>query len=465
MSAFDPAHLIGLLEPFESASRIWVAFSGGMDSSVLLAAATEVRESLPGALHAIHVDHGLHPDSALWAAHCAEFCRLRAIPLTTEHLQLAARQGESLEALAREARYAVFAGLLGRGDLLLTAHHEDDQAETLLLALLRGSGARGLAAMPVEARLGRGYLVRPLLASHREELLRYARARGLGWIEDPSNAHLTLDRNFLRHQILPRLRTRWPAVSTTLSRSARHCAEAAQLVEGLALATLPQLFGDHPGTLSIEMLEQLDRPLQKAVLRAWLEQHGFGLPDTSRLERVLDEVVAARADANPLVAWKGCEVRRYRGDLFCLVPLPAPPARTVDLPWRIGRMPSSLELPSGLGVLEWQPAVAEAMDGGRGRAVLELHVRFAQVGHVCTPATEIHARRLKDLFQTAGVPSWLRPYVPLVFCADGLIAIAGVCGCAHPRERGLGGALLWKGQQQAQIGAILRTPIHMRLPG
>lgn len=464
MPALDPEHLVSLLEPFDSATRVWVAFSGGLDSSVLLTAASEVRDALPGRLHAVHVDHGLHPRSPRWAECCAAFCRDRSVPLVTECLTLAPRPGESLEALAREARYALFARLLGRGDVLLTAHHEDDQAETLLLALLRGSGVRGLSAMPVAARLGRGHLVRPLLVYRRSELECFARDRRLDWIEDPSNAQTALDRNYLRHQILPLLRTRWPAVSTTLSRSARHCAEAAGLVEGLARETLPQLFGERPGTLAISLLEQLDRALQKAVLRLWLGQLGFALPDARHLERVLDEVVSARADANPLVAWAGCEIRRYRDDLFCLQPLPEPPARTLSLGWSIGREPTVLELPDGLGMLEWRPDETASPVDAAGQASARLDVRFGQTGWRCRSASG-HRRSLKDCFQAAGVPSWARPYVPMIFCGGELVAIAGVCGCEPVSGIGLFGTLVWRGARQAWIESVLRREVRLKEGG
>ncbi len=339
-------------------------------------------------------------------------------------------------------------------DLLLTAHHLDDQAETLLLALLRGSGVHGLAAMPFEAPLGAARLVRPLLDVTRAALAAYARKQGLIWIEDPSNSVTALDRNYLRHEVLPLLHARWPACATTLARSAGHCAEAAELTDRLADDTLPHLNGDYPGTLAIPGLTRLDRPLQKAVLRRWLRRRGFIAPDTRQLARILDEVLPARVDANPLVAWPGCEVRRYRRDLFALSPLPDPPSTRLSLSWRIGPTSRPLLLPNGLGELEWQPADANRNASATERAGAEaLIVRFGQRGLTCRPSAAGQTRSLKKLFQEAGIPAWLRPYVPLVFVGNTLLAIAGVCRCHGAESLALpSGEPCWLGHGWEALG-------------
>ncbi len=408
---------------------------------VLLEAAAEVRQQLPGELRAVHVDHGLQPEARRWAEQCSAFCLARAIPIVIRHLDLAPQPGESVEAVAREARRGVFIELLEADDLLLTAHHEDDQAETLLLALLRGSGVHGLAAMPFSTRLGRGRLVRPLLGYRRSELADYAARRGLEWIEDPSNAETAMDRNFLRQRLLPLARERWPALSATLARSARHCAETAALVDGLAEQTLMQITGALPGAIHLPLLEQLERSLAKAVLRTWLRWGGFALPDTRHLERILDEVLPARPDANPLVAWAGCEVRRYREDLCCIEPLPDPPSTDLCIRWRIGAQPTRLDLPPGLGRLEW---CWHGATGGEAVG-LDLEIRFGQIGQWCRPKRAGRRRSLKNLFQEAGVPSWLRNFIPFIFKDGNLIAIAGVCVCAQPIGDMPDGDLRWIG--------------------
>jgi tRNA(Ile)-lysidine synthase len=271
--------------------------------------------------------------------------------------------------------------------------------------------------MPAVAELGLGFLVRPLLETARAELATYATTLGLDWIEDPSNESLSLDRNYLRNLVLPVMRQRWPAVSTTLARSATHCAEAATAIDQVAGELLLGLGGKHPGTLSIAGLGRIALPLRKAVIRLWLRRRAFALPDTVHLGRILNEVLPARPDADPLVAWSGCEVRRYRDDLFGLRPLPdAPDSRPI--PWSDGE----LELPDPLGALVLEDDDTAMRPG-------ELAVRFGVTEQGCRAGGSDHERPLKKVFQDRGIPAWLRPYIPMVFDGDRLVAIAGVCAC------------------------------------
>jgi tRNA(Ile)-lysidine synthase len=406
-----------------------VAFSGGLDSTCLLSAAAAVARRLPGPLEAVHLDHGLHPDSPHWAEHCKGVCKALGVPLTVRRLSIRRAPGESLEAVAREARYAALAALLNPGELVLTAQHQDDQAETLLLALLRGSGIDGLAAMRPVSALGLGRLVRPLLEIPRAALVAYAREQGLTWVEDPSNASIAFDRNFLRHRVLPVLRERWPRASATLARSAAHSAEAADLIEAQAAGALTTLWGARPGALSIPALSRLDPALSRAALRLWLRRRGMPLPDTAHLRRILTEVLPARRDANPLVAWTGCEIRRYRGDLLALKPLPLRPINGA-LSWD----GDVLVLPASLGTLTRNPSGPPTDGSAAEDGTRSLQVRFGVEGLWCRPGPLDHRRPLKKLFQEAAIPSWLRPYVPLVFAGERLVAVAGVCPRAGQSE-------------------------------
>jgi tRNA(Ile)-lysidine synthase len=266
----------------------------------------------------------------------------------------------------------------------------------------------------------------------------------LSWIEDPSNASDRMDRNYLRYSVVPLLRARWPAISATLARSAGHCAEAAQLVDGLASQLMEACPGACPGTLGIRALGALERPRRKAVLRLWLRRGGFALPDRHHLVRILDEVIPARADADPLVAWSGCEVRRYRDDLFALDPLPPSPDGLT-----IRRAPDGtppvLELPAGLGWLQWE----DVSDGSEPAPT----VCFGATGLSCRPSPTSRRRTLKNLFQEAGIPRWLRPYVPLVFSGDIPIAVAGVCGCYNEsRNRAAHEVPQWHGHPWENLG-------------
>jgi tRNA(Ile)-lysidine synthase len=430
MPSFSPELLLPHLAAFRGAEIGWIAYSGGMDSAVLLCALASVRDRLAFEIRALHVDHGLHPDSGVWVEHCARTCRRLGVALETRSVVVAPARGESLEAVARQARYATMAELLGTGDLVLTAHHRDDQAETLLLALMRGSGPAGLAAMPPVASLGSGRLVRPLLGYGRAMLLDYANSLNLDWLDDPGNLDPGFDRNFLRHQVLPLLAERWPACAASIARSAAHCAEAQELIDRFAEDELFKLAGRRPGTLSISRLHELPLPLRKTVLRRWVRERGFATPDSRHLGRIISEVMAARVDANPLVTWPGCEVRRYRDDLYAIEPLPAFPA-TGPIPWR----EDVLLLPNALGCLKLLASDGRGVDPA---AVLVggLDVLFGATGLSCRTTSDGHRKSLKKLFQEAGVPPWVRPFVPLIFLRCDLVAVGDLWVCHNKRRSG-----------------------------
>jgi tRNA(Ile)-lysidine synthase len=317
---------------------------------------------------------------------------------------------------------------LGPGDLLLTAHHQDDQAETLLLQLLRGSGVNGLAAMPSLAPLGLGQLARPMLAFARREIEGYARGQRLDWIDDPSNRKLDFDRNYLRHGVMPQLRVRWPGLSRSLARSARHCGEAQTLIDELARRDLAAARGKGDDRLHLVALRALPAPRCRAVLRQWIRERGLPVPPTAALDRILDELLPAPRDRRPEVKWSGGEVRRYRDGLYLLFPLP-----DLDPDWRRSWDGASvLELPAELGRFRMVPATGQGIAVGRLRAA-ELTVGFRQGGERCRPVGAAHSRRLKKLLQEAGVAPWERARLPL-FWLDGELAAVGdlwVCGdCA-----------------------------------
>ena len=411
-----------ILEHLPRAGCYHVAYSGGRDSHVLLHVLASSRRQLPGELRAIHVNHGLHPHAARWARHCQTVCGALSVPLTVVEVDARAGDGESPEAAARRARYQAFARLVTAGDCLLTAHHRDDQAETLLLQLLRGSGPHGLAGMPPQAPFGQGLHARPLLDCTRAQLAAYAAAQALEWIEDPSNQDTGLRRNFIRHQVMPVLAAQWPAVAETLSRSAAHCAEAAHLLDDLAADDLHRVEGRQPGQLEVDALLDLDEARQRNVIRYWIHLQGFPLPRQAHLERIQRDVLHAAPDRSPQVCWTGAEIRRYRNTLYVMRPLSSFD-NTVVLPWN---MESPLHLPGDLGVLE------AVMEEGGGlapdiRQRDDITVRFRQGGEVCRPAGRGHAQPLKKLLQEQGVPPWQRDRIPLVYAGEELVAVAGVC--------------------------------------
>ncbi len=421
--SFSPAALLTTLAHIPRAPRWWVAYSGGLDSHCLLHALSDLREQLP-ALAAVHIDHGLNAASEKWAAHCASVCEALQLPCQLLKVKVLPQHGESLEAAARTARYSAIAELMGPGDVLITAHHQDDQAETVLLQLLRGAGPRGLAAMPHVAPFYSGYLARPLLNHSRTDLRAYAEAKHLAWIEDDSNQDPRFNRNFLRHQVFPVLAERWPAVATTLTRAATHQAETALLLESLAHQDLPTILGPHPDTLRINPLLALGSARARNLLRYWLRHNGHSTPSADRLERVLTEVAGAKEDATPLLSWGDSEVRRYRDLLYLMPPLHPLPTPGWEVRWT--NLDTPLQLPWGV--------LSAVLRTGTGLAESALHegvtVRLRRGGERCQCAGSAHHRPLKHLWQEAGTPPWERVRLPLLFLRGELAAVPGI-GTSH----------------------------------
>lgn len=422
--AFQPGHLLQTISDLPSCKRLLVAYSGGMDSHVLLHSLLAIRDELTAEIHAVHVNHGLQTNALQWAESCSEFCRSNAILITILEIDARCKKGESQEAVARTKRYQAISDLMQDGDILLTAHHSDDQAETVLLQLLRGSGPSGLSAMPVINGFSLGFHARPLLNYSRAELAEYAKQNRLQWVEDFSNKDISFDRNFLRQELIPLLKQRWPSLDRTLSRSASHCAEAQLLIDEAARVDLQSMDIDSNNSMSIEALALLPPPRARAVIRTWIKDTGLKLPDTARLDRVLHEMLTAREDRNPIVEWPGVELRRYRDRLFLMSELQALDCN-IEMEWD-GR--SELELPSGLGTMS-----VENGDRGISKEIWEqgeITIGFRSGGERCRPMGRDGSKSLKNLFQENGTPPWERERTPLVKI-DGVLAAIGDVWICH----------------------------------
>lgn len=414
-SAERLAGLLAAIEPAWPTAAFCVAFSGGVDSSALLHAATGLRLAHRDLrLRAAHVDHGLHPQSASWAERCRTVCAALDVPLDVVRLAVPTPTGASVEAEARSARYAALAGLLRPGEWLLTAHHRDDQLETVLIQLLRGAGVAGLAAMPARARFGGGWHARPLLDVDREAIADYAGRHGIEWLRDPMNEATRFDRAWLRANVLPAIRQRWPAAATTVARSAAHLAQASRLLAELAQADAAGVV--EGGRLSIAGLRRLSQARQVNLLRWWIHDRGLRPLSTARMTSALGELVGARADAQPLLRWPEGEIRRYRDRLYAMRPLappPSPPASGV-----IG--PSIVDLGPGLGRFG---LVAGRKGGLRAELAPAPAIRFRTGGEGLRPHPARLRKRLKDLCREAGIVPWMRGRLPLVFVGDRLAAV------------------------------------------
>ena len=410
-----------------SGAHLMVAYSGGVDSRALLHALAALRANYRFSLGAIHIDHDLQSASADWGKHCAHICAALDVPYIVERIQVAGVEAEGLEAAARRARYAALAKALVPGGFLLTAHHGDDQAETVLLQLLRGTGVAGLAAMPAQAAFGAGRMVRPLLGFSRAALLAYANAQQLEWVEDPSNCDLHQRRNFLRAEIFPRLAQYWPTPAVMLARTASHAAEAMGLLDEVAeadLAVCRHSMAHSPHTLSISALARLSAPRQRNLLRYWLRQQGFLAPGARQMEELLVQVRSAPRSRHACVRWPGAEAWRYR-DLLATMPSQHSPDPDMDVAWD-PRVP--LTLP-GIGRLRAVPARGKGLSCARVNGK-PLHVRMRSGGERLVLPGRGHHHALKKLLQSESVPPWLRARLPLIYVDQELAAVADRWVCA-----------------------------------
>jgi tRNA(Ile)-lysidine synthase len=415
----------------------WVlAFSGGLDSTVLLHALKHIGGEIAVPLVAIHVQHDLHADANNWEAHCraaasALECDYDSIPVAVDRAS-----GLGLEASARAARYQALRKFMQPGDWLLSAHHQDDQAETLLLSLLRGSGMAGMAGIGVMQEFAPGSLVRPLLDVSRPDLQAYAAAHSLAWLDDPSNADTGFDRNYLRHIVLPKLAERWPAASARLARSAELAGEASSLLDQLADDDLFLL--GQPQRLNIAVLAEFTDARQRNVLRRALKRCGLGRAPATRLRQVIDELVPARVDAEPLVRWPGAEVRRYREFIYLL---PAVADLSPQPGQKLGAGKRSLEL-GKLGRMSLQEGSATGIRAD----IIErgLEVRFRAGGEEIRPAEHECTHKLKKLLQQKGIVPWMRDKIPLLYCGDRLVAVADLWVAADDADQS-GSCVRWEG--------------------
>jgi len=420
MSGVISRHVYETLSRLPSCRNYWLAYSGGRDSHVLLHVLAAIRQELwPAQIKVVHIDHGLHPDAGQWAAHCQSVCDALDLPLLIRQVNARPAAGESPEAAARKARYAELAELIGAGDILLAAHHQDDQAETLMLQLLRGAGPHGLAAMPELKKFSSGYLARPLLGFARTDLDEYAGCQGLQWIDDPSNEDHGFKRNYLRHEVMPLLQKQWPSFQKTLSRTAALCADAAAMLDQLAAEDLLALEFDE--VLSVTGLLALDPVRQRNVLRNWCASKGLPLPGRAHIRQIQQQMLSA--DANmPLVSWPGVELRRYQDCLYIMVPL-VPLDPLLELVWDMGQ---ALVLPHGrLSVASGREGDL-AFDSGRQQAV----VRLRRGGERILTYSGQH-RSVKKILQEQRIAPWLRGRIPLLYIDGELAAIAGVMICDH----------------------------------
>ena len=438
---FSAAFLYAALESKVpgGACGLVVALSGGADSAaLLLAAAAEPRfRSLP--LRAVHIDHGLQAAAAEFRDGCKDLCDQLRVPLTIIRVEVQSASGVSVEAAARDARYAALAAELRPRECLLTAHHREDQAETVMLQALRGAGVKGMSAMPVCRVLAEGWHVRPLLDVAQSELLEFGerledfRFRSA----DPMNEDLRFDRTYLRKSIWPLIEKRWRGAATALSRTARHMAEAQEMLSLAAAHDMVRLRdGD---ALSVQALRALPQPRRMNAVRLWLSEAGVEPPSTARLGEALRQVFDADEDHLPTIEWGTKALRRYRQRLFLTE---AHPPRLAEAMPRADHLGSRILLGDKLGNLTWT-----AQMGGIAAGALPsvITVRRRVGGETLKPARSAKTQTVQHLCQSQGVLPWMRDALPMVFAGEELIAVGDLWTdarwCAADDAPGL--AIVW----------------------
>ncbi|MBE0463564.1 MAG: tRNA lysidine(34) synthetase TilS [Halomonadaceae bacterium] len=387
---------------------IWVALSGGLDSALLLTLAAPVCRSANRPLNAIHINHGLQAGAADFEKHCQALCQRLNVPLTVVGVTVDPSVG-GIEAAARDARYRAFQTHISDGDVVWLAQHQDDQAETLLLAALRGSGIRGLAGMPYRRQAHGLTFVRPWLFVARRCLENRAGKLNLAWCEDPTNSDVAFDRNRLRHEVMPALKARWPEAARALSSSAAHAGEADALLSEYALAELGTLRAGADSVDAIALTTR-SRPRQRLLVRTWCQQLLLPTPPQRRLDSLLDQLIAAM-DASVHVAWPGAEARVWKSRLYLITPLEPLPAWQstwagqpgLDTP--LGRLELSLQTATPLT----QPATP-------------LTLRWRQGGEVIALAGR-GRRDVKRLLQEAQIPPWERERLIMVMADDACLGV------------------------------------------
>ena len=414
-SSLSPEAILSELTCLPGKSNYYIAYSGGLDSTVLLHLFSLIKQTEKINLTAIHVNHGISHNADKWQKHCTDICHEFGVTLISEKISIESNNGEGLEARARELRYKTLKKHLLPGDVLVTAHHQDDLIETMIFNLLRGSGPAGLSGIPRSRRFNNSWIIRPMLGFSRRDIEQYAKDKNLIWVDDESNDQTTQDRNYIRHNVLPVILNRWPSANKTLARVARHQSELASLLENIASDDLSGITDSKDNSLDCLKLTIYDRPRIKNMLRFWIKNNNFDMPSEIILESILNEVIYASKDSQPHLKWRDTEIRRYKNRLYIMKSVNETDF-TVNYRW-------DLKVP-----LEINHRLLKA-ESVKGRGLRQsligkngVEVRFRQGGEKIKPIGRNETHDLKKLLQEVEVPPWIRTTIPLIYL-DGQLAV------------------------------------------
>jgi len=419
-----------------------VAYSGGVDSQVLLHALAQLKQKqlISNPITVCHVNHGLSDNALVWQSFAEQECAKLSVKLLIKTVNVQVQAQQSLEALARDARYDALKSLSAKKALVLTGHHSDDQTETFLLALKRGAGLKGLSAMAVESQLGQHLLVRPLLNTSRQEIVDYATEYQLDWIEDESNEDTRFDRNFIRQTIMPLMRERWPGISKTINRSASHCSAGQELLNELAEQDLKQALNQYSNedkasdtSLNISVLKALSSARFNNLIRYFLAQHDCLMPSTEQVNQLKLQLQASD-DKMPMVKVGHHYLRRFKDALYLTPDFKdiAGWQAEVSLCKILTVAKTTLVLPDQLGELVFSQIVAK--DKALTTLCLpkegqQVTIRFSHDNPKCLPEYRQHSRSVKKVLQELNIAPWQRRRIAFLYYDNELVSAIGYFAC------------------------------------
>lgn len=409
--------LSSFLQSYSVNQKIFIGYSGGVDSHVLLHLLANSLAKKQN-ISAVYIHHGLQKAADEWQLHCQHISADLGVQFLALPVDAQANKGESPEEAARNARYQAFANLITKENVLFFAQHEQDQLETVLLQLFRGAGLKGLSGMPVETQIGAGRLLRPLLETSQAEILNYANTHQLKWVEDPSNQDVAYDRNYLRQQILPLVEQRWQGVHQAVLRSAKHCADAQQLLSTKAKLDMLALYDKNSQSLDISALLLNDSLQQQWLVREWMNHLNLRMPSMKVLDSILGDICLARSDANPVVQFEGCTIRRYQNRLYRVLECEKTDCLT-ELKWLNIEQALVLSDNTQLSVMSSENGIAM-----RYLNDAQVCIKYRSGGEKIGLPRRSGRHSLKKLYQEANIPPWQRERLPLIYIDGQIAAIA-----------------------------------------
>jgi tRNA(Ile)-lysidine synthase len=419
-NALSKSELKEFLDTFSESKKIIIAYSGGIDSSALLHLLFLIKEDLKQSLEAIHINHGLHEKSDDWEKFCKEECARFNVPFKAISIHENLPKNESVECWARNKRYLLISKEMNKDDLLLTAHHMDDQVETFFLQILRGAGPRGLASMPVIKRIASGYHVRPFLNIQQCELEQYAKANDLLWQDDESNSDIRYDRNYLRHKVLVYLEKAWPSFRKSILRVISHQKESMSLLSEIASEDMSKVLCKDFINLDIKILNKLSLPRQKNLIFYWLNRLNLEKPGSRHMNQIIKTLINTTSEKSPCVNWRNTEVRKYRNYLYASKKIKQHDRNeeifwNTNLPLEIHGEKLIAKKTLGKGVL------MSCTEGAK------ITIRYRNGGEKIYSNSLSNSKTVKQLFQEHGVLPWFRDRVPLVYINEELAVVPGFC--------------------------------------